>query len=64
MDYREQGSHAQGVYPTQDTANLEQEEEADIRIIARDQEDWNWRIKVFKQSLARAKDLTIELFEG
>ena len=40
MDYREQGSHARGVYLTQDTsrmgtARVKQEEEADIRIIAR-----------------------------
>ena len=38
MDYRERGSHAQGVYLTQDTprmgtARMKQEEEVDPRII-------------------------------
>ena len=38
MDNRERGSHARGVYPTQDTSALEtvrvkREEEADTRII-------------------------------
>ena len=38
MDRRERGSHARGVYPTQDTqrmgtAIVNQEEEADTRII-------------------------------
>ena len=38
MDCRERGSHAWGVYPTQDnpgmgTARVNKEEEADIRII-------------------------------
>ena len=37
MDYRKRGSHAQGVYPTQDTSRMEavrtkQEEETDTRI--------------------------------
>ena len=41
MDYREQGFHARGVYPTQytsriGTARVKQEEEADKRIIARE----------------------------
>ena len=38
MDYREQESHARGVYPTQDTSRtvkVKWEEEADTRIIAR-----------------------------
>ena len=48
MDCRERGSHARGVYPTQDTsrmgtARVKQEEEADI---------------------TNAKDLTIELPKG
>ena len=39
MDYKELGSYARGVYPTQDTSSMEitrvkQEEEADIKIIA------------------------------
>ena len=38
MDYRERGSHARGVYPTQYTSRMEtvrvkQEEEADTRIM-------------------------------
>ena len=38
MDYRERGSHARGVYPTQDTSRMgpgwvKQEEEVDTRII-------------------------------
>ena len=38
MDYRDRGSHAQGVYPTQyssrmETARVKQEEETDRRII-------------------------------
>ena len=38
MDYTERGSHAEGVYHTQDTprmgaARMKQEEEADTRII-------------------------------
>ena len=38
MDYRERGSHARGVYPTQNILHIEttwekQEEEADTRII-------------------------------
>ena len=41
MDYRERGSHAQGVYPTQDTshmgtAKVTQEEEADTRITVKE----------------------------
>ena len=41
MDYRERGSHARGVYPTQDTsrmgtAMMKQEEEADTRIIVKE----------------------------
>ena len=41
MDYREQRSHAGGVYPIQDTspmgtARVKQEEEADTRIKARE----------------------------
>ena len=40
MDYKERGSHARGVHPTQFTsrigiARMKQEEEADTRIIAR-----------------------------
>ena len=40
MDYMERGSHAQGVYPTQDTsrigtARVKQEEEANTRIIVK-----------------------------
>ena len=39
LDYRERGSHARGVYPTQDssrvgTARVKQEVEADTRIMA------------------------------
>ena len=39
MKYRERGSHARGVHPTQDTsrigaARVKQEEETDTRIIA------------------------------
>ena len=38
MDYRERGSHARGVYPTQytmrlETARAKQEEETDTRIM-------------------------------
>ena len=38
MDYREQGSHARGVYPTQytlrmETARVKQEEEINTRIM-------------------------------
>ena len=41
MDNRERGSHARGVYPTQDTSRMDtarvaQEEEADTRIIVRE----------------------------
>ena len=41
MDYRERGSHAQGLYPTQNTsgmgtARVAQEEEADTRIIVKE----------------------------
>ena len=41
MDCRERGSHAQSVYPTQDTwgmetAKVKQEEEADTRIIVKE----------------------------
>ena len=44
MDCREQGSHARGVYPTQDTlqenskgeARVKQEEDSDIRIIVKE----------------------------
>ena len=41
MDCRERGSHARGVYPTQDTsrtrsATVKQEEKADNRIISRE----------------------------
>ena len=40
MDYRERGSHARGVYPTQDTsrmgtARVKEEEGADTRVIVR-----------------------------
>ena len=43
MHCRERGSHAQGVYPTQDTPRMEtstmkQEEEADTRIMAKEEE--------------------------
>ena len=41
MDYRERGSNAEGVYPTQDTLRMrtvrvKQEKEADTRLIARE----------------------------
>ena len=39
MDYRERGSHARGVYPTQDTLSMgtaRVNEEADTRIIVID----------------------------
>ena len=41
MNYRKQGSHARGVYPTQytscmGTARVKQEEEADTSVIARE----------------------------
>ena len=44
MDCREQGSHARGVYPTQDTsrmgtARVKREEEADTKIIAKEEEE-------------------------
>ena len=40
MNHRERGSHARGVFPTQDTsrmgtARVKQEEEADKRVIVR-----------------------------
>ena len=40
MNYRDQGSHARGVYPSQDTSRMgtargKQEEEADTRIIVK-----------------------------
>ena len=40
MNCRDRGSHARGVYPTQDTSRIEkarvkQEEEADTRIIVK-----------------------------
>ena len=42
MDYRDRGSHAQGVYPTQDTshmgtARVKQEKEADTIIIVKEE---------------------------
>ena len=50
MDCRERGSHARGVYLTQDTslmgtARVKQEEEADTRIIVRDMEGKNMDTK-------------------
>ena len=46
MDYRDRGSHARGVYPTQDTscmgtARVKHEEETDTRIIVRNMEETN-----------------------
>ena len=74
IDYRERGSHAQSVYPTQDaprmgTARMKQEEEADTRIIVIEKyEIWKKRnvgtkVKSPKQGLTSAKDLPIEIIE-
>ena len=46
MDFRERGSHARGIYPTQDTSRMastkvKQEEEADTRVIVRNIEGRN-----------------------
>ena len=43
MDCRDRGSHARGVYPTQDTSRMgtvrgKQEEEVDARIIVKEEE--------------------------
>ena len=71
MDYRERGSHARGVYLTQDTsrmgtARVKQEQEADTRIIVWKMEERKVDTKGNspKQDLTSAKDLTIELPEG
>ena len=71
MDYREQRSHARGVYPTQDTSRMgtawvKQEEETDKnngKRVARNLEERNvgMKGKSAKQDLTTAKDLTIEL---
>ena len=54
MDYRERGSHARGVYPTQytsrmETARVKQEEGADTKVIVKEQyEIWKegtWALK-------------------
>ena len=50
-DCRDRGSHARGVYPSQDTsrmgtATVKQEEEADTRIIAKEEEEQDTRIIV------------------
>ena len=64
MDYREQGYHARGVYPTQDTprvgtVRVKQEEEADknnSERIVRNMEERNkgMKWKSSKQDLTRA----------
>ena len=46
MGYRERGSHARGVYPTQntlrmETARVKEEEDADKRIIVKEFKSWN-----------------------
>ena len=74
MDCRERGSHARGVYPTQDTshmgtARVKEEEEADknnSQRVVGDMEESNvgTKGKRPKQDLTSAKDLTIELLEG
>ena len=62
MDYSERGSHARGVYPTQDTsrmgkARVKEEEEADTRIIVRNLEERNvgTKGKSPKQGLTSAR---------
>ena len=74
MDYREQGSHARGVYPKQytsrmGTARMKQEEEANTGIIVRvvwnlDEKNVGTKRKSHKQGLTNAKDLPMELLEG
>ena len=70
MDYRERGSHARSVYPTQytsrmGTARVKQEEETDenkARVV-RNLEERNvgTKEKCPKQSLTSARDTPIEL---
>ena len=72
IDNREQGSHARGVYPTQDssrmgTASVKQEEETDKnKRVVRNLEERKvgTKGKSAKQGLTSAKDPTTELSEG
>ena len=70
MGCRERGSHAQGVYITQDTSSMgtvrvKQQEEEDTKIIARvvrnmEERNVGTERKSPKQSLNSAEDLSME----
>ena len=74
MDYRERGSHARGVYPTQHTsrmgrARVKQEEKNrhknNARVVGNlEERNVGTNGKSHKQDLTSAKDLTIELPEA
>ena len=72
MNYRERGSNARGVHPTQytsrmETARVKQEEETDTNnAIVGNLEERNVGAKgiSLKQYLTSTKDLTIELSES
>ena len=66
MDYRERGSHARGVHPTQytshlGTARMKQEGETDTRIM---QESSKKSGNIPKQCLTSDNNLTIEFPKG
>ena len=69
IDCRERGTHARGVYPTQDTssmgtAKVKQEEQTDTRIMRESSTKSGRKERGPKQGLTRAKDLTMELPES
>ena len=55
MNYRKRGSHARGVYPTQDfsrmeTARVKQDEEADTRIMVKVKKYGRYKTKTLTQT--------------
>ena len=71
MDYRECGSHARGVYPTEDTSRKGKARERSRhknnskRVVKNmDERKVVTKGKSLKQDLTSAADLTIELPEG
>ena len=74
MDYRERGSHAQGVNPTQHTSlmrkvRVKQEEERDTRIMQESSKKFVGKERGHegespKQDITSANNITIELPNG
>ena len=65
MDYREQGFHARGVYPTQYTSRMETAR-VKQEVNTRNSEEWSvgTKRKNLKQCLTSAEDVTIDISEG